>query len=72
MWKIRQGQKMSRERKLQKGVLAHMWCKRIILNHRRRKPARCETKEHYFFQEEEEEGQGERQLLHVWQDWAFW
>jgi hypothetical protein len=37
MWKIRQGQKMSRERKLQRVVLAHMWCKRVVLNHRRRK-----------------------------------
>jgi hypothetical protein len=69
MWKIRQGQKMSRERKLQRVVLAPMWFIRIVLTTEEEKPARYEDKEHYFFQEEE--GRGERQLLHLWQAWAF-
>jgi hypothetical protein len=37
MLKTRLEQKMSKARKSLRGVLAHMWCKRTVPNHRRKK-----------------------------------
>jgi hypothetical protein len=36
MLRTRQGQRMSKARRLVRGILAHMWYKRIIPNHRKR------------------------------------
>jgi hypothetical protein len=43
---------MSKARRSVRGILAHMWCKRIIPNQRKKISARTQAKAHHFFQEE--------------------